>query len=138
MKQYRILDDKQISDMMLRIKELVDACQSFLNLLQHAKGSITIEAPSESIEVKEGDKVSVSRRKRPKIADVIFEHIDEQTFTVREAYLVIKDHIEFKTTRYIDSIRVALIRDDRFEEVGKGKYRKLVKPKREGKLFENK
>ena len=113
--KYYVLSEGQLGGLMDKIRTVILREIKPLNL---PEGDLSIS--------KTHQKIIRQRGSRPRLADLIFTAMIEETFSPADVYEKIKDQYPFKGSRGIDAIRTAMKGDAlRFTPLENGSFTKI-------------
>jgi hypothetical protein len=125
MPTYKLLENSKMNQLIDQLKSLQKAISPVIEFLSKTDGTITLDSlPSVIAQplIFEQEKIKIGKG-GTKLADLIYESIGETQFSPQTALAVISAKTNWNPPRAVDSIRVALNKDPRFERMGKN-YRK--------------
>ena len=124
MPTYKLIESEKMGQLIIQLKTLQAALSPLIDFLSAKGGSITLDNSSSQglpqqpsiFEPRKAEKIG---RGGTKLADLVFDNIGGGEFTVSQALAAIKDKGNWNPPRAVDSIRVALIKDARFDKIGR-------------------
>ena len=125
MPTYKLLESSKMNQLIDQLKSLQKAISPVIEFLSKTDGTITLDSlPSVIAQplIFEQEKVKIGRG-GTKLADLIYESVGDGQFSPQNALGVISVKTDWSPPRAIDSIRIALNKDSRFERIGKN-YKK--------------
>lgn len=120
MTTYKLIDKEILGQLIAQLKALQGAISPLVEFLSKTEGTITLDSiPALPLPPNNNapNKVRIGKG-GVKLADLIFNSIKDGEFSAKMALKVISDKTDWNPPRALDSIRVALDKDARFERVG--------------------